>query len=46
MDALIILALAVVVVIGAFYFLGIGKPKTTRRAKTGNAYSKRAHHKK
>ena len=49
MDALIVIALALLVVIAAFYFLGVGKPKQAqqhRPAKGGGAYSKRSRRKR
>ncbi|GAU08320.1 hypothetical protein [Desulfoplanes formicivorans] len=48
MDALIIVAIALIVVIGAFYALGVGRPhKTTSRpTKNKGAYSKRARNKR
>ncbi|WP_462323768.1 hypothetical protein [Desulfoplanes sp.] len=48
MDALIIIVLAVLVVIGAFFFLGIGRPRNVRMKtppRTKGAYSKRSRHK-
>ena len=48
MDAVIIMALAILFVVGAFYFLGIGKTKArfTKPHKSGGAYSKRPRRKK
>jgi hypothetical protein len=48
MDALIIVAIALIIVIGAFYFLGVGKPRKTssRPAKNKGAYSKRVRRKR
>lgn len=48
MDAVIIMALAILVVVGAFYFLGIGKTKarSSKMHKSGGAYSKRPRRKK
>jgi hypothetical protein len=48
MDALIIIAIAILVVIVGFYFLGVGKPKQTpqRSNKNSGAYSKRSRRKR
>jgi uncharacterized membrane protein len=48
MDALIIVAIAVLVVILGFYFLGVGKTRQTqqRPKKNSGAYSKRSRRKR
>ncbi len=48
MDALIIVAIAIFVVILGFYFLGVGKPKQPpQRSNTNSgAYSKRSRRKR
>lgn len=47
MDALIIVAIALIIVVGAFYALGVGRPHKTssRTTKNRGAYSKRARRK-